>query len=48
MGCNCRKNRVIYTGPPPERASEATTQTGGQAPVQSTVVAGGQPSTPSQ
>lgn len=48
MGCNCRKNRVVYNGPPPERASESTAQTGGQPPIQGTVVAGGQPSPPSQ
>jgi hypothetical protein len=46
MGCNCRKNRVVYTGPPVERASESNAQTGGQAPVQDAVTAGARPSTP--
>lgn len=48
MGCNCRKNRVVYTGPPPQPASESTSHTGGQPPINNTVVAGGQANTSSR
>lgn len=48
MGCNCRKNRQVYTGPPAEPVIVNTSsQTGGQPPIE-TVVADGRPTAPPQ
>lgn len=49
MGCNCRKNKTIYTGPPVETVAQSTTsQTGGQPPIPENVVAAAQPSAQSR